>query len=142
DGPGAAEPSAAPTSAPGAAPAEITVATYHGGEVAVPFDPESVVVLDFAALDTIDHLGLGDRVVGIPSGTAVPPYLASYADRAANVGTLFEPDFEAINALEPDLIVAGGRSQPVVGELAEIAPTIDVTFEWGSEPFLESLTVN
>ncbi len=123
-------------------PTEVAVTTYYGDETTVPYLPETLVVLDFAALDTLDHLGLGDRVVGVPSGTAMPPHLAAYADSADNVGTLFEPDFEAINALEPDLIVAGGRSQAVVPELTEIAPTIDLTFEWGTEPFWDSLVTN
>lgn len=124
------------------APSDVAVTTYYGEETTVPFDPATVVVLDFAALDTIDALGLGGRVAGIPSGTALPPHLADYGDSAANIGTLFEPDFEAINALEPDLIVAGGRSQPLVGELAEIAPTVDLTFGWGSEPFWDSMIAN
>lgn len=123
-------------------PSDIAVTTYYGEETTVPFDPATVVVLDFAALDTIDTLGLGDRVAGIPSGTALPPHLADYGDSAANIGTLFEPDFEAINALEPDLIVAGGRSQPLVGELADIAPTVDLTFGWGSDPFWDSMVAN
>ena len=123
-------------------PSEVTVTTYFGGEVTVPYQPQTVVVLDYAALDTLDYLGLGDLVVGIPSGTTVPPHLASYAESAENVGDLFEPDFEAINALAPDLIVAGGRSQALVPELSEIAPTVDMTFEWGSEPFVDSLTLN
>lgn len=123
-------------------PAEIAVSTYYGDETVVPYDPQVIVVLDYAALDTLDALGLGDRVVAIPSGTTVPPYLSSYESSAANVGNLFEADFEAINALEPDLIVAGGRSQGIVAELAEIAPTIDLTFNWGSEPFLESVEMN
>ncbi|QYJ02797.1 ABC transporter substrate-binding protein [Nocardioides panacisoli] len=125
-----------------AAGEEVTVTTTHGGETTVPLDPEKVVVFDYAALDTIDALGFGDRVVGIPSATPAPDYLAGYEESAENVGNLFEPDFEAINALEPDLIVAGGRSQAVVADLADIAPTIDVTMDWGSQPFLDSLQTN
>lgn len=126
------------------APSEdVTVQTYFGGEVTVPGDPAEIVVLDFAALDTIDHLGLGERVVGVAAGaTPMPDYLSSYADTAENVGDIFEPDFEAINALDPDLIIAGARSQPKVEELSDIAPTLDLTFEWGSEEFLESLETN
>lgn len=121
---------------------EVTVSTYYGDETTVPLEPATVVVLDFAALDTLDALGLGDRVAGIPSGTVLPSHLANYGDTTENTGTLFEPDFEAINALDPDLIVAGGRSHALVGELAEIAPTVDLTFGWGSEPFWDSLVAN
>lgn len=51
------------------------------------------------------------------------------ADAAEPVGTLFEPDFEAIAALEPDLIVIGGRSSTQFDALAQIAPVIDMTID-------------
>jgi len=130
------------TTADETSPDTVTVSTTFGGEITVPFQPERVVVLDFAALDTVDTLGFGDTVVGIPASQTPPPHLAAYADSAENVGNLFEIDFEAVNALAPDLILAGGRSQSLVPELAEIAPTVDITGEWGSEPFLESLRQN
>jgi len=55
------------------------------------------------------------------------PYLEAAADGTTPVGSLFEPDFEALFALNPDLIIAGGRSSKQVPELARIAPTIDMT---------------
>lgn len=124
-----------------AAATELEVTTFSGATVTVPADPATIVVMDFAALDTIDALGFGDRVVGLPLGTALPPHLDAYSG-VENVGTLFEPDFEAINALGPDLIVAGGRSAAVVPDLAEIAPTIDYSMGWGSAAFLESIVTN
>src|SRR5699024_6711525 len=45
------------------------------------------------------------------------------------VGTAFEPDYEAINALEPDLIIVSGRSSDSYPEMSKIAPTIDLTFD-------------
>ena len=36
-------------------------------EVAVPYDPQRIAVLDMATLDILDALGLGDRVVGTAS---------------------------------------------------------------------------
>ncbi len=89
--------------------------------------PQRVVVFDIAALDTIDALGIVP--VGVPTPLYVS-YLAHLEDAAAPVGTLFEPDFEAVAALEPDLIVAGGRSSAQVAALEKIAPTIDMTIEW------------
>jgi iron complex transport system substrate-binding protein len=47
------------------------------------------------------------------------------------VGSLFEPDYEAVNALEPDLIIVAGRSAAAYPELAEIAPTVDLTVDNG-----------
>nr|WP_311200052.1 hypothetical protein [Leisingera sp. M527] len=48
-------------------------------------------------------------IAGVPSKLYVS-YLQDLQDRAVPVGTLFEPDFEAIAMLAPDLIVAGGRA--------------------------------
>jgi len=103
------------------------VAVKHAqGETTVATNPEKVVVFDFATLDNLDHLGV--KIIGVPGSIAFPEYLKKYdgADYA-KVGTLFEPDYEAVNAAEPDLIIVGGRSAAKYGELAKIAPTIDLT---------------
>jgi len=55
------------------------------------------------------------------------PHLEAAAEGTAPIGSLFEPDFEAVFALDPDLIIAGGRSSSQVDELARIAPTVDMT---------------
>ena len=52
-------------------------------------------------------------------------YLAPYQ---GDLGTLFEPDLEALYALAPDLVIAGGRSAAKVDALARFAPTLDMTF--------------
>lgn len=95
-----------------AGPAEVAVA------------PAKVVALDFAALDTLDALGVA--VAGRPDFTP-PAYLADAVTGIPTVGTLFEPDFEALAVMAPDLIVAGGRSQTQVPALSKLAPTIDMT---------------
>lgn len=93
--------------------------------VEVPADPGSVVTFDIATLDTLDAIGAGDAVVGIPD-VVLPDYLSEYAD-LPKVGTLFEPDFEAVAELEPELIVTAARSTGQYDELSEIATTIDLT---------------
>lgn len=109
-------------------PTTVTVTTAQG-DVEVPFNPERVVVIEHGILDTIDALGLGGQVAGIPHH-ALPAHLASYTETVTNVGTLFEPDFEAINALDPDLIIVGGRSVAALSDLQGIATTIDLSFDW------------
>jgi iron complex transport system substrate-binding protein len=70
---------------------------------------------------------LGIPVAGVP-GAAIPPSLEKYkADSYPKIGTLFEPDYEAINAAEADLVIVGGRSQAKYADVAKIAPTIDLT---------------
>lgn len=97
------------------------------GPVTVDGVPKSIAVLDVAAIDTLDALGV--EIAGIPA-----PHFAGYlnhvAANATNVGSLFEPDFEALANLNPDIIVAGGRSSRQVEPLSEVAPTIDMTI-WG-----------
>ena len=57
-----------------------------------------------------------------------PAELGKYrGDAYAKVGSLFQPDFEAVAALEPDLIVVGSRSQKHFAALSEIAPVLDLT---------------
>ena len=93
--------------------------------VEVTANPASVVTFDIATLDTLHAIGAGDAVVGIPD-VVLPDYLSDYAD-LPKVGTLFEPDFEAVAELEPELIVTAARSTGQYDELAEIATTIDLT---------------
>ncbi|MDO4298038.1 MAG: ABC transporter substrate-binding protein [Lachnospiraceae bacterium] len=96
-------------------------------EVEVPYDPQRVAVVDMAALDILDNLGLGDRVVG-SSSTALE-YLQDYMnnDNVANLGTVKEADFEAVMASEPDIIFMGGRMSESYEELSEIAPVVRLT---------------
>ncbi|WP_297587163.1 siderophore ABC transporter substrate-binding protein [Roseibium sp.] len=105
---------------------EVSIETATGS-VDVPVKPETIAVFDISALDTLDALGVS--IAGTPARVYVD-YLQNAADGAEKVGSLFEPDFEAINALQPDLIVAGGRSSKQVTALSEFAPTIDMTI-WG-----------
>ncbi|WP_017569479.1 siderophore ABC transporter substrate-binding protein [Nocardiopsis halotolerans] len=109
--------------------AETIVVEAENGEIEIPRNPETVVVFDNAQLDILDALGVD--VAGVPAADNVPELLADHAesDDVANVGSLFEPDFEAVAALDPDLVISGGRSSAVTGELAEIAPTIDMSLD-------------
>ena len=107
-----------------AASAETTTIDTYIGPVEVTPQPDTIAVMDFAILDTLEALGVAvDGVVGPP----MLDYLADAMDGAAPMGTLFEPDYEAIAALGPDLILAGGRSSRVVPDLSRVAPTVDMT---------------
>ena len=100
------------------------------GPVAVAAQPAKVAVLDIAAIDTLTALGV--TPAGTPDKLYVP-YLADLAGKALPVGTLFEPDLEALAALAPDLIIAGGRSSTQVEPLSAVAPTVDMTI-WEDIP--------
>jgi iron complex transport system substrate-binding protein len=119
-------------------PAQALTIKHTQGEVTLQETPKKVLVLDINALDIIDALGA--EPAGVP-GSNLPTYLSKYAsDDYAKIGSLFEPDYEAINAAEPDLVIVGGRSRTKFREVSEIAPTIDLSVD--SEPFTEGLKAN
>lgn len=114
------------TAAPSdSAPSTISI-THKQGTAEVTKNPAKVVVLDWAALDTMDELDLEDRVVGIAQSAAMPKALDTYA-AVKTVGTAQEPDLEAIAALDPDAIIISGRSAAKYAELNQVAPTIDLS---------------
>lgn len=97
------------------------------GEAPVKKNPENVVVFDFGILDTLDELGVD--VKGVPQAN-IPSYLEKYAsDEYTNVGSLKEPDFEAIHALKPDVIFISGRQADLYDQFAEIAPTVYIPLD-------------
>ncbi len=107
----------------------ITALDANGEEidVEVPYDPQRIAILDFAALDILDNLGLGDRVVGCASTTL--DYLEKYTtdENIENLGTIKEADLEAVMACEPDIIFIGGRLSSSYEAISEIAPVVNLS---------------
>lgn len=67
---------------------------------------------------------MGIDIIGLPKSN-LPAVFAKYNDeKYENVGTLFEPNFEKIYGLRPDLIIISQRQAEVYKELNRIAPTI------------------
>lgn len=119
---GGAEPAA-----PDAAAPQVVTVTDATGPVEVPLRPEKVVVFDMSLLDSLDVLGV--PVAGLPKQN-VPEFLAEYrGEQYADVGTLFEADLEAVNAIAPDLLLVAGRSAELKADLSQIAPTLDLTVD-------------
>jgi len=113
---------------PVAAGAE-TLVKHAKGETTLQSVPQRVFVYDLASLDTLSALGV--EVAGVPGGVK-PDYLDQYnAPEIAKIGSVFEPDFEKVSAAAPDLIIVGGRSSAKYADLANIAPTIDMTPDFG-----------
>src|SRR5690625_5087824 len=113
---------------------ELTV-SHAQGETVVATGPEVVFSYDYASIDTLATLG-GEVHGAPPLAGAAPDWLPS---DLINVGSLFEPDYETINAEQPDLVIIGGRSAETYPEMSRLAPTVDVTF--GSD-FYSSLQAN
>lgn len=112
---------------PGYANAGEIIVKHAQGETVLPDTPKKVLTFDLATLDTLDALGV--EVAGVPSAL-IPAYLSRYeGGDYAKIGSLFEPDFEAVNAAGPDLIIVAARSAAQYEALSKIAPTIDLTID-------------
>lgn len=108
-----------------AAAATLTI-KHSQGETQVEQNPKTVAVLDWSTLDTMAALGV--EAQGIPGGNILPGVLPQYADaKFVRIGTLFEPDFEALKNLKPDLIILGRRAAGHFEEASNYGPTLDLT---------------
>jgi iron complex transport system substrate-binding protein len=96
------------------------------GSTEIPSRPERVVVLDTGELDTA--LSLGVTPVGAVTTAVSQDFLSYLADDAEGVevvGTITEPNLEAIAGLEPDLILSSKmRHEELYDQLSQIAPTV------------------
>ncbi|RLQ90760.1 siderophore ABC transporter substrate-binding protein [Planomicrobium sp. Y74] len=119
---------------------ETVTVTHELGETTFDKNPEKVVVFDFGILDSMDKLGI-EAVAGVPHAN-IPSYLEKFADAEnyENVGTLKEADFEAIHAMQPDLIIISGRQVAMYEEFTDIAPTIHLGVD--TTKYMESFESN
>lgn len=122
--------------APESADGTRVVVDAEGTEVAVPVDPQRVVTLSEPTLDGV--LALDVTPVGTVTGrgqSTVPNYLADRAGDIPILGGVAQPNFEAIGAAAPDLILVDGTSinnnPPVIEALREIAPVVYTGFAGG-----------
>ena len=135
---GAKEESKTESTGSDTAEAEKMTIEHKYGEAVIDKNPEKVVVFDFGILDTLDELGV--EVTGVPQ-TAIPAYLEKYAgEKYTNVGSLKEPDFEAIHAMQPDVIFISTRQAELYEQFAEIAPTVYVELDYTK--YMESFEKN
>lgn len=104
------------------------------GTVNITETPQTIVVFDYGVLDALDVLEV--TIAGLPASN-LPAFLSKFnSAEYVNVGTLFEPDFEKIYALKPDLIIISSRQAEQYDELSRIAPTLYMEIDnanwWGS----------
>lgn len=151
---GAQDSSAAPTS--NVQVSEHTVTTDFG-DVTVPANPQRIVVLNYALTGYLFNLDL--PVVGttpLNAGSDENSFSENWTDQAEAANTTLLPwanegyDLEAILALEPDLIIAGGlgfpymQAQQQYEDLSTIAPTVvvsDQLTDWKAQLEFISLDV-
>ncbi|MEM0910798.1 MAG: siderophore ABC transporter substrate-binding protein [Pseudomonadota bacterium] len=103
--------------------------TYNhaSGNIKISSVPKKVVVFDLGALDTLDSLNV--PIVGVTK-THTGGFLSAYRSKKyKSVGSLFEPDYESVASLSPDIIFIGTRTQPTYQMMNSIAPTFDASIE-------------
>lgn len=105
-----------------AAVAEPVVIQSALGEVTVQPDPQNVVVFDYSALDSLNKMAIA--VAGVAKSD-LPTYLSKFdSEDYVDIGTLSEPNYEAIAALNPDLILISEEDAQAYDQLSAIAPTV------------------
>lgn len=114
------------------------VIKHAQGEALFGSVPKKVAVFNVATLDIIDALNI--PVSAVPqSNVHLPDFLSKYSDKSyTNIGTLFEPNYEVLSSINPDLIIAGGRATDAYPKLEKLAETISLDID--SNNFLASLT--
>ena len=107
----------------------VKVTDSNGETVELEKNPQRVVVFDYGVADILKNLGV-DAVVGLPKDGKMPEILSNYSDdKYTNVGSLKETDFEAVESLNPDLIIIGGRQAEDIDNFKEIAQTVNLAVD-------------
>lgn len=101
------------------------------GIVSLTKSPQKLAVFDIGVLDTLSALDI--EVQGITNKTYVD-YLphtqkTKSGQSITNIGSLFVPNMEALNKLNPDLIILGARSSSKFNALNKISKTIDLSIK-------------
>ena len=108
----------------GKANGPVIVKDAQGRSVKVAANPGKVVVLDWSVARSLTQLGV--PIAALPKANGELPTDLTPLKSVKTVGTLFEPDYEGIAELEPDLIIIGGRSgnAKVLKEVSKITPHV------------------
>jgi iron complex transport system substrate-binding protein len=77
--------------------------------------PQRIISLIPAVTEMLFAIGAGNQVVGVSSFDTFPAEVAG----RTKVGGLFDPNYEAILALRPDLVVVYGSQDELIARLAD-----------------------
>lgn len=119
-----------PSDTPATGDMTINTAT---GEQTIPANPNPIAVYDMTALQNLKALGVA--VQGMPSAEMTAERIATLNLKAdgtpdgTSVGTLFEPNLEALHGLKPQAVFVGSRMAKHADELAKVAPTYNLTID-------------
>jgi len=113
----------------------LTIADNLGRNVTIFKQPERVVSLAPSNTEILFALGLGDKVVGVTEYCNYP--LA--AQEKEKVGGFSTVSIERVVALEPDLILAVGIHESIVGDLERLGLTVVVLDSKNVDDILENI---
>ncbi|KAA0915254.1 siderophore ABC transporter substrate-binding protein [Psychrobacter sp. ANT_WB68] len=97
------------------------------GKVDLAINPSPLVVYDMTLMQ--DLAALDVAVDGMPSGLHLNNLQSKVHPDPKGVGTVFEPDLEALNAMQPQAILVGSRMAEKYDALSSIAPTLDMSID-------------
>lgn len=123
------------------------VVKHFRGEAKVPANPQRIVVLDTGELDSMVALGIKPvGAVTVFQDGEFQGYLKEKLEGVKKVGTIAQPNLEAIAALKPDLIISSElRHKAIYDQLTQIAPTVfteSVGVSWKENFKLHAEAVN
>ncbi|UZE92383.1 MAG: cobalamin-binding protein [Methanosarcinales archaeon] len=113
----------------------LTIADNLGRNVTIFKQPERVVSLAPSNTEILFALGLGDKVLGVTEYCNYP--LA--AQEKEKVGGFSTVSIERVVALEPDLILAAGIHESIVGDLERLDLTVVVLDSKNVDDILENI---
>jgi len=99
-------------------------------------EPQRIVSLSPSVTEVLFALGLGDRVVGVSRYCRYPPE----ARTKAQVGGYLDPSYEAILALQPDLVVLRGENEQFVKSFRDLGLKVLLVEHDSVEGILDSMT--
>lgn len=99
--------------------------TDNYGEVTIPANPQAIVSTDNRTFELLDSWGV--KLAAAPKAL-VPATVPNYKndDSIADLGTHREPNFEALVAAQPDLIIVGQRFDQHYEEIKKLNPDVAV----------------
>ena len=97
------------------------------GKVSLPANPTPLAVYDMTLMQDLAALEI--PVAGLPDKLHLDNLKTKGAPQSTNIGTLFEPDMEALNQVQPEAILIGSRMAEKYEVLNKMAPTLDLTLD-------------
>ncbi|MCS4533369.1 siderophore ABC transporter substrate-binding protein [Neisseria montereyensis] len=105
---------------------EVTIHTARG-DVSVAANPHPVAVYDMTILQNLSALNI--PVEGMPGKLLLENLKAPNTPESKDIGTVFEPNLEVLNEMQPKAIFVGSRMAKKYDELSKVAPTFDLTLD-------------